>query len=1741
MLNMLEFYNYISKIILGYLEGIDLQAGDRYSVQLETNRQVDLLYKSLCEVSGSQNNIVNEFHIENDYTTYSITINNVKVIVARTDEYIKEDYLTFLRNRVDRADSVFLKTALLFIHDTTLDSILKGSTRFEIEGMPLNVSEIEKKLVSDINSSELADHDKVIIRKQLERSNVYEERSSIFDFQDIFSVLEAKGIRKEQYKDFGMFYDDRLSSFTFMKDDKSLEERITTNMGIFKGIDEIHKYSDLGDLNKWFLDGDTVQFKDENWVKQDFDKVLKMRDKFSAKNAPQYLEDRLKADNRSYVVWDRPDGETKSKQRKRHIIVFNKNEESDVTLKLRFDIGTEYKQYKETKLAGKVDFVGNTLEVSFQNSLENYQYTEVKYSKYTFLIMVINCPEQLIDGIKDKYVIDINKKKNYGRILVIDDKESIELNHMEEGFSTITLESEKKSYDIDVLKKILIQKSSATLDDVEDMSLSLQYGQQPIPLGFKNELVKISAITNVEVWERKNSNKTHFVYEQGIDASSKKAYVKLIQGTRSNYPTGIFREHLAIENECVEKEYKSFDITNGILKVNDLDLPEDLELAYTELIWYCKRNKTLPSLVYFDDEYIDLVENYVECYFDHLKMIQIDSEVNNTLYKNLNRLGMVYDYSGDYKIHFTPLHPINMAYQLKVLSAIEEDDLKKDIASYLGSDFLVPYINNDNGTCYKIIDNDLFEWVTYVEQDNSLYNASNKYVPKIVMQKIDDFVNHFGYLFLNVKSPVKINLVNLGDCAEILQGIFAYYVKELKSKTIEELKPIDIHIYDDLDKINKFEELSTFTDVEEIEELFNIKLTTSKYDKQDVLSLYRSKVHFYKSTSKNVSYAHLTFYKMDDKVEPGTQRMDIIDTGLSLSGIISDLPSVSIENQFVTGFGTKNLKEEDDFIKKVMLFNSFVAYINKISAYDSNLSIVTAIKREENQLLNNIYAKSHWVTFIDPKVDLNYFNSNEWNKDLMIIHYSDQYTSSSCYDAITVTQKSDVYVQVIQDFLSRETTVDCESIEIREIINAFNVFNGEWLLRLISRHLNDKRDQYAREKLSLFAAVKLFEAYNLDSEVLWIPISFEELVRISGSTGLSQKDSLFSPKKMGITGSFSDDILMLGLKTQDGKIEVVYYPIEVKIGINSTEVLKKAKEQVTKAYKYLNEKIFIEDSLHGKLLRTELIQQAIAQLRKIVMYHMWDKQNWNMALDEKLVERLLNDEYELKPIDESKVNQCGIVTFTKSAINRRIQKMESGEYDVVIDHFDYPMQDAFTYLAKGLEDICLLNKWIDSEESSEEAVEIADYKIETSVIPEIFDEGVVSGMFEYEEKIDKQPIVAEQGINEDGSVTSLTSTVEVSNEEMEINFGKDKINQREVVWYPNATDKVMHTNTGIIGTMGTGKTQFTKSLVTQLKWEDKNNVDSKEIGILIFDYKGDYIKDDFVKATNATVYNLFELPFNPLSIYPGAVPKPMLPLHTANELRDTIAKAYSLGSVQKNTLSDVLEEAYESVGIVAYDKSTWTKPAPTIDTVFRTYVNAEYPTGDSLYAALNELNKFRVFQADANLTKPLFELIEGVTVINLAGYSESIQNLVVAITLDTFYAQMQAVGHSEIRGEKRQLTKMILVDEADNFLSKNFNSIRKILKEGREFGVGTILSTQFLKHFSTSDNEYSQYILTWVIHKVNEISNKEVGNIFSITNRSEQEIWVNNIKNLEKHHSIINLGGDNRPKHIRDKAFWEIV
>lgn len=368
-------------------------------------------------------------------------------------------------------------------------------------------------------------------------------------------------------------------------------------------------------------------------------------------------------------------------------------------------------------------------------------------------------------------------------------------------------------------------------------------------------------------------------------------------------------------------------------------------------------------------------------------------------------------------------------------------------------------------------------------------------------------------------------------------------------------------------------------------------------------------------------------------------------------------------------------------------------------------------------------------------------------------------------------------------------------------------------------------------------------------------------------------------------------------------------------------------------------------------------------------------------------------------------------------------------------------------------------------------------------------------------------------------------------------------NGEQVIWSPNDTEQLFHVNTGIIGTMGTGKTQCTKSIIAQLWRERGNNYDGTPMGILIFDYKGDYneTKPEFVRAVEARVLKPYRLPFNPLALIRGRAFKPLLPTHTANQFIDTISRIYRLGPKQQKTLMECIMDAYHAMGINEGNEATWNRTAPTFETVYRVFQQKEEGRpADSLAAAMDKLHNFCLFEPDTGKAQPLPQVLRGVVVMDLSQYDSDIQSLVVAITLDQFYAQMQTMGSSSTDGHFRHLRHIILVDEADTFMSGHFPSLKRIVREGREFGVGVILSTQHLTHFAGEGEDYSRYVLTWIVHNVSDLKQRDVEYLFRMGPKdrgAEQLCGV--IKDLQKHESLLKLGGA-EPEKIRDLPFFRL-
>lgn len=104
------------------------------------------------------------------------------------------------------------------------------------------------------------------------------------------------------------------------------------------------------------------------------------------------------------------------------------------------------------------------------------------------------------------------------------------------------------------------------------------------------------------------------------------------------------------------------------------------------------------------------------------------------------------------------------------------------------------------------------------------------------------------------------------------------------------------------------------------------------------------------------------------------------------------------------------------------------------------------------------------------------------------------------------------------------------------IVDEFNAFNGDWLLKMISAPTDGHKsieqfEKLRKERRGIIGAYKFVTSMLSKSDITWVPLSVAEMIRVSGNLGLKMSESDFSRKlNCDRQGAISDDVLMVGLK-----------------------------------------------------------------------------------------------------------------------------------------------------------------------------------------------------------------------------------------------------------------------------------------------------------------------------------------------------------------------------------------------------------------------------------------------------------------------------------------------------------------------------------------------------------------------------------------------------------------------------------
>ena len=399
-----------------------------------------------------------------------------------------------------------------------------------------------------------------------------------------------------------------------------------------------------------------------------------------------------------------------------------------------------------------------------------------------------------------------------------------------------------------------------------------------------------------------------------------------------------------------------------------------------------------------------------------------------------------------------------------------------------------------------------------------------------------------------------------------------------------------------------------------------------------------------------------------------------------------------------------------------------------------------------------------------------------------------------------------------------------------------------------------------------------------------------------------------------------------------------------------------------------------------------------------------------------------------------------------------------------------------------------------------------DLRLEINVEPEPTRTGNDSG--ESHPVNDQKPPMQKDDSRElSGSVESLAS------EGISILVGSVPSGTTNNPVYFKPSETVLNQlNIGVVGDLGTGKTQFLKSLVYQLSSSAASNRGHAP-KVFIFDYKRDYTEGDFPEALGVKLLDPLKRPL-PINFFAlGVNPNDRIErVRRSRFFCDLLQRISGIGQVQSNNLYKSVMTAYEAC---AHGH------APSINDVFDVY--SSLGKNDSVVSVLTLMRDIEIFEPAPQNTTTFANLFDRNTVLNLSGLGEAgqdIVDIVATMFLDHLYTDyMKSLPKEDfIDGpdgiNRRKVDSFVLIDEAHHAMERDFEVLMKLMLEGREFGMGVILSSQFLSHFYTGKHDWTEALSTWIVHNVRHATPKQFEKIGF---RRDVSRMVQDVAGLEPH------------------------
>ncbi|MGE7772310.1 DNA phosphorothioation-dependent restriction protein DptH [Viridibacillus arvi] len=1662
----------------------------RYYLELPSKEYMENIVASLKELPETKPFIYQATTGAKTYETIALHYGDEKFVIASTLNNTHVDFIVTLRNEMSEQKEDWKNASIVMISNKKLDSIRGGSLSLVAEGFPLHSSQIVGNIMSLVMNSRLPKNNKEMIKHYLERHGEIQQHQnmSFLDFEDLLTWVNQEEMHPEDYRMINYFSDPDLAKMVEERDvfeentkvyrlkDKEIQERLNENVNMYEEVARIKELGNGEEILKERFE-QTVGSKLAN-NKEDITigEIIKAKEKVDKMKMISYKSEESK-------VWVVENDETvilksvwkmESRLRTHDFVIFLPDYKEGQSIRVRLPFTSSTKaEYIQTKSRIHTRSSGNALEVTNKLSGKttffqtNYKHEDLTKGSFTFRFLVLPIAENLLSRHRQNFSLNTN-----GYLVLEFDNEKVifgddpntEIEIAEKDTVTILPEAGVKiSFAPDILET-----------ETAKINFKIKIEEVEIVCEVEDDILRALPLSAFQLWQRKIQRQVSVEY---TDLNQ-----RIVLGDKPFITMKEARRFYNIEEKWIAEGWQAAtkNIT-GIFPMK-IEMPEKLAASYEAFIAYFRKKNNIPSFMFYNNELRTLASHYIEAYIEAIDQIEggqhMPANIRHILY-----LGTLQE---DKTIYMTPFSPLNVAYQLAVVNELAGEVVDRHILSKLNAVYTIPYLVGLEDEIYKPIANlHHAEWHEFRLRDQVSIGETNKYLAQVVEEKLKQFSVYYKYLFsLTEQTDLIVNVINIENDEEILRGIIQWFKGEIKSrKSLQMLPSIKVIGYTKgVAELSAFERFNTIDDPEKLKSMFNIDCKTAQFEDIDVFQEIQKKLIYIKKDIKSgesIEYSHLTFYKMLSEEFISTQSALQAPNALNLDGLyVTPVSKRTDDGGFRIGFGIGESNAKRSQLTR------FATKINELSAnrqnkgtnvYHKDVMLCLHIAPEDEAFLNALYDACVWLVFIDPAVDLTYFQ--ETSNDLVIVHYSDQLSSSSHYDAITVTNKSPQYYRVIEEFLE-SVEINMPKENITQVIKAFNTFNGEWLLRAVQDIGYDRR-----EKMSVVAAIKyMLIELRREPNILWIPISMEEIVRVAGNIRLSKTEGLFS-HRLTQKGKMSDDLLMIGIKKTDDKVDLIFYPVEVKTGKNNGAVISTAVQQITALAKVLEKELTKTDSFEAKFLRNFFAKLLITNARKMMLNDFYPSQNYDLS--ELLIEKLLNDEFNVV-INQDTIG--AIVSFKEESpkINRVLNS------DITV--LEIPEHLAYKAIGLSIEDIvnddfskitrveALTNTQLEAKVLPETVQVRTDVIVELPIVADelvdfpsqetqvVIDRGVAEVAAAVEpEPIPESIIVKDSNVEEKTNVEPAPVDLSSKMEELEKQsppniavirplFGQTLSDEKKIFWefgHPGMNNR--HLVIG--GRSGEGKTYFVQSIIKQMAEQGQS--------VLIIDYSASYTRNKLDQKFLASLGDkvveriVFDekLPINPLRQREFKTELDVFrleqPYQVAGRVKDIFERIFEFGPQQSSAIYAAIRDGLEVYG-----------ERFNLEKMMQQLRGSEDMTASTLATIINKLQQFidiDPFDYEAEFSwSQYFEKPGQITIIQFAGFDQdNIKKLMTELLLWDlwYYAQ---------RGDEKHPIPIIL-DEAQNLSFKGGSPSDKILREGRKFGISAWFATQSFNNFKLSE------------------------------------------------------------------------